>query len=219
MARKPPSKAVAEKTPPRPSSIYSVHPSIEFVRHWVESLPKKTGRSLSEWLELVRAEGPPTEKERRAWLKDVHKLGTNSAWWIAERVDGKGQEADSPAAYLAAAAGYVETMYAGPRTGLRPIHDALIRLALDLGPDIRICPCQTIVPIYRAHVIAQIKPATNTRLDLGLALGSRAAKGRLIDTGGLAKHDRITHRIAIGRVAEIDGEVRQWLRVAYEGDL
>jgi hypothetical protein len=46
-------------------------------------------------------------------------------------------------------------------------------------------------------VIAQIKPATRTRIDLGFALGSREAEGRLIDTGGYAKKDRITHRIPI----------------------
>ena len=44
------------------------------------------------------------------------------------------------------------------------------------------------------------------------------ATGRLIDTGGFAKKDRITHRIPIASLAEIDGEVRRWLRTAYEMD-
>jgi hypothetical protein len=44
------------------------------------------------------------------------------------------------------------------------------------------------------------------------------AQGRLVETGGYAKKDRITHRIAISSPADIDGEVRRWLRVAYEGD-
>jgi hypothetical protein len=55
----------------------------------------------------------------------------------------------------------------------------------------------TIVPLHRNHVIAQIKPATRTRIDLGFALEARKAEGRLIDTGGYAKKDRITHRIPI----------------------
>jgi len=41
---------------------------------------------------------------------------------------------------------------------------------------------------------------------------------RLIDTGGLAKKDRITHRMEIKALDEIDGEVKQWLKRAYELD-
>jgi hypothetical protein len=64
----------------------------------------------------------------------------------------------------------------------------------------------------------QIKPATRTRIDFGFALGNTKATGRLIDTGGFAKKDRITHRIPIAALTEIDGEVKKWLRVAYDRD-
>jgi hypothetical protein len=74
------------------------------------------------------------------------------------------------------------------------------------------------VPLYRKHVFAQIKPATRTRIDLGFALGARQAEGRLIFTGGFEKKDRITHRIPIESVADIDEEVKRWLRIAYEED-
>jgi hypothetical protein len=40
----------------------------------------------------------------------------------------------------------------------------------------------------------------------------------LIDTGGLTKKDRITHRIVISSPAEIDSEVKHWLRFAYDLD-
>jgi len=187
-------------------------------RKWVATLQEKTGRSLDEWLELVKKSGPPTEKERRDWLKKEHGLGTNSAWWIAERAEGKGAETDDPDAYLRAAEGHVEKMYSGGKAGLRPIYDALLKLGLGLGKDTKACPCETIVPLYRNHVFAQIKPATRTRIDFGFALGARKAEGRLIDTGGHAKKDRITHRIPISSLKEIDAEVRKWLRIAYEED-
>jgi hypothetical protein len=40
----------------------------------------------------------------------------------------------------------------------------------------------------------------------------------VIDTGGLAEKDRITHRMELKSVAEIDAEVKKWLKVAYELD-
>jgi hypothetical protein len=92
------------------------------------------------------------------------------------------------------------------------------RSVLGVGKDVKACPCKTMVPLYRNHVFAQIKPTTRTRIDLGFALGPTRAKGRLLDTGGFAKKDRITHRIAISGLEDIDDEVKGWLKTAYEMD-
>src|SRR5271157_2921266 len=207
-------------TPPT-KNLYSPHPSVAMVRKWAAELKEKTGRTLEEWLKLVKKSGLATEGERRGWLKREYALGTNSAWWIARRSLGKREEFDDPDAYLKAAAGYVEKMFSGRKAALRPIYDELLRLGLSLGRDVKACPCETIVPLYRNHVFAQIKPATQTRIDLGFALkDTKPPKGntRLIDTGGFAKKDRITHRIAITKLGDIDDEVKRWLRTAYEMD-
>lgn len=200
--------------------LYAVHPSVAYGRSILDNLPAKTGRSLDEWIALLEAEAPAGEKERRAWLNAEHGIGGTTARMIAERSLGKGTEGTDDEAYLEAAAGYVEAMYGGPKEALRPVHDALVERARGLGPDVRICPCKTIVPLYRRHVFAEIKPATRIRVDLGLALEGteEAPPERLIDTGGLAKGDRITHRIALGSVDEIDAEVDHWLGVAYRLD-
>jgi Domain of unknown function (DUF5655)/Domain of unknown function (DUF4287) len=200
-------------------SLYGVHPSVAMVQKWLAELREETGRSMEEWLALVKKEGPKDEKSRRDWLKSKHKLGTNKASWIAERAEGKGWE-DTPGAYLKAAVRYVEEQYAGPKEKLRPIYDELLKLGKSLGDDVKACPCRTIVPLYREHVFAQIKPTTNSRIDLGLALTHYKGKlpKRLIDTGGLAKKDRITRRIEITAEEQIDEEVKKWLKTAYELD-
>jgi hypothetical protein len=181
-------------------SIYDVHPGVAMVAKWVAELPQKTGRSVEEWSKLILTKGPKGTAARRDWLKKDHGLGTNNAWWLVDRAEGRNVGEEKPEVYLAQAAQYVREMYSGGKLGLRPIHDALFQLARGLGKDIKICPCKTIVPIYRNHVIAEIKPSTRTRIDLGFALGDLKATGRLIDTGGFAKKDRITHRIPIGAV-------------------
>ncbi len=200
-------------------SLYGVHPSVAMVQKWLAELKEETGRSMEEWLALVKMEGPKDEKSRREWLKTKHKIGTNKASWIAERAEGKGWE-NTPEAYLKAAVQYVEEQYAGPKEKLWPIFDELLRLGKSIGSDVKACPCRTIVPLYREHVFAQIKPTTNSRIDLGFALMHYKGKWpkRLIDTGGLAKKDRITHRIEITAVEQIDGEVKKWLKTAYDLD-
>ena len=46
------------------------------------------------------------------------------------------------------------------------------------------------------------------------ALTLRALK----DTGGEKKGDRITHRVEITKLSDIDAEVKTWLKQAYEAD-
>lgn len=193
-------------------SLYSLHPSLATEEASIVKLQERTGKTLEEWIKLVKKTGPPTEKERRVWLKEEQGLTTNYAWWIAERAAGRGAAEDyNPEAY-------VEEMFAGAKAGLRPIYDRLLQLGLKVGKDVKACPCQTIVPLYRKHVFAQIKPTTRTRIDFGFALKDTPASGRLIDTGGFAKKDRITHRIPITSLAEIDDQVKYWLKVAYDLD-
>ena len=201
-------------------SLYDVHPGVAMVQKWIVELKEKTGRSLEEWMAFVKKEGPKDEKSQREWLKINQKLGTNAAWWIAARVAGKESEEDSPEKYLAAAPEYVEKQYSGKKEGLRPIYDELLKLGKSVGRDVKACPCLTMVPLYRNHVFAQIKPTTNTRVDFGLCFTQYKGKlpKRLADTGGLAKKDRITHRFEITDAKQIDAEVKKWLKTAYDLD-
>jgi hypothetical protein len=167
---------MATKGAARSRALYDVHPGVAMVQKWIGELKEKSGRSLEEWMALIEKEGPRDEKGRREWLKTKHKFGTNSAWWLAERACGKGGEEDDPESYLRNAVRKVEEQYSGPKEKLRPIYDELLRLGKAVGADVKACPCKTILPLYRKHVFAQIKPTTNMRVDLGLALGALPRK-------------------------------------------
>ena len=71
-------------------SIYGVHPGVQMMVEWREKLPAKTGKTLEQWIALVKRDGPADEKALRVWLKEKHGFGTNWAWWIAEHSVGKG---------------------------------------------------------------------------------------------------------------------------------
>lgn len=200
------------------SGRFSVHPSVKMMVQWVAELKPQTGRSLDEWVDLVKQACPGGLRERVEFLKARHGMGTNSAWWIAERAEGRGAEDLDPGLYLEAAERYVDEQLSGKKGALRPLFDLLLAECLALGEGVKACPCKTIVPIYRNHVVAQIKVASNSRVDLGLALGDTRAEGRLIDTGGFAKKDRITHRVEIKSPEDIDAQVRGWLKEAFLRD-
>jgi uncharacterized protein DUF5655/uncharacterized protein DUF4287 len=192
-------------------SLYSMHPSFDYEEAGLRNINERTGKTLEQWIQIVKKQGPADEKARPEWLRK-QGLTTNYAGWVAARASGHGgRENYDPD-------GLVNAMYAGSKAALRPIHERLLKLGLSIAKDIKACPCSTIVPFYRNHVIAQIKPTTLTRIDMGFALGGMKPTGRLIDTGGFAKKDRITHRIPITSLADIDDEVKRWFKKAYELD-
>jgi len=220
-----PGAAMPAKAANSSKSRYGVHPAVAYQQAIVENLKAKSGRSLAEWLAHAKQAAPKgaDTKALTAWLRS-EGLGGTQAGIVAERAlaspDRHAFQEDTPEGYLQAAEAYVEAMYAGKKAHLRPIYEALLKLGLSLGKDVMACPCATIVPIYRKNVIAQIKPTTLTRIDFGLSLGDPAGvkekSGRLLDTGGFGKKDRITHRIEIRSVDDIDAFVEGWLRKAYE---
>ena len=60
------------KTASKSSASYDVHPGVAMVQKWIAELKPKTGRSLEEWIALVKKQGPKEYQARRAWLKSKH---------------------------------------------------------------------------------------------------------------------------------------------------
>lgn len=207
------SPAVA-KTARMPGSIYSLHPAFKMEAAAIKNLQARTGRTIEEWAALIVRSGPAALTDRRIWLESAHGMGRGTAWWLASAVSGQGWGMAAnydPEAHVAA-------LFAGPKAALLPLYERLLKLGFSLGKDVKACPCKTFVPLYREHAIAQIKPASRTRIDLGLALADTPFTGRLQDTGGRAKKDRITHRVAIETLADINADVTLWLKKAYQLD-
>lgn len=206
------------RTKPSTSSIYSVHPGVSMVQTWIATLPEKTGRSLDQWSELIEADGPASDKQRIAWLKREFDLSANTAMWLAESVGSTDTWDGDPATYLRAAAVYVANMYAEAKAELRPVHDRLVEIARNLGGDVKVCPCRTVVPLYRRRIFAEIKPATNARIELGLALGKTSPSERLLVYRKKGSKSRLTHRLNIRALTDIDDSLLRYLRMAYELD-
>src|ERR1039457_7239940 len=81
------------------------------------SLPARTGRSLPDWLALVRDSGidPLEQRAVRGWLRSGHGLPQNSQWAIADAA------ARAAGWVRPSVAQYVDSQYSGPYAALRPI--------------------------------------------------------------------------------------------------
>jgi hypothetical protein len=82
-----------------------------------DSLAARTGRSLEQWLALVRSSGvdPLDQTAVRNWLRREHGVPQNSQWAIA---DAAAREAGWVRPTVAE---YVDRQYSGPKAALRPI--------------------------------------------------------------------------------------------------
>jgi Domain of unknown function (DUF5655) len=204
-------------------SPYTVHPSVAYVQAILDNLEPSTGKDAEGWLRLLKAKGPKDETRRRDWLKS-QGLGSTQASLLSHRSVGQPANAfaDTVEGYLASAERYVEQQYAGKKAHLRPLYEAVLALGLATGKEAKVCPCQTVVPLFRNHVFAQLKAATLGRLDVGLALGDprKLARpgARLVETGGFAKKDQLTHRIEVRTLGDVDATLKHWLSVAYTRD-
>ncbi|MFK7803386.1 MAG: DUF4287 domain-containing protein [Anaerolineae bacterium] len=169
----------------------------------INNMPEKTGKSLEEWFQLLEKESFEKHSMILKFLKTNHGVTHGFANTIAALF----KERNEPAKDL------VETQYEG-KESLKPIYDLLISTVENFGDDITITPKKSSVSVIRKKQFALIKPATKTRIDLGLKLKDIQVQGRLESSGPFGT--MCTHRIQLKSVADIDEEVNKWLALAYE---
>jgi hypothetical protein len=197
---------------------YDVHPGVAMMKKWADELPEKTGRTLDQWARFVANSGIDARKDRVAFLKDEHGLGTNTAWHIVLYAEDMHSWDGDPEVYLEQAVRYVDGQYAGAKATLRPIFEKVVSAARKLGKDVKVCPCKTIVPFYRKRVFAEVKPATRTRVELSFALEGVPFGGLLKPNPRANDKDRLKHQIHLATPADVNTEALKWLKLAYDQD-
>ena len=169
----------------------------------IDSLPEKTGRSLEQWSSILDQTGLEKHGQLLAFLKGEHGVTHGFANSIALLHRERGIERTDD--------DLVDAQYAGAKAGLRPVHDRLVELARSLGDDVEIAPKRTSVSLRRRKQFALIEPASALRIALGLNLGDAPAGDRLLVVKGMC-----THRVDVRSLDDLDEELIEWLRRAYE---
>jgi predicted transport protein len=98
---------------------------------------------------------------------------------------------------------------------VRPILLRLSSLIQELGPDVTEEREDTYVAFSRGRRFALLQPSTATRVDVGLVLPDAEETERLRPAGSFGS-GRTTHLVSLAHEDEIDAELTDWLRAAYD---
>lgn len=169
----------------------------------IENMPEKTGKSLNEWKSVLKTKSFAKHSEAVNFLKKEHDVTHGFANTI---VALSKKENETPI-------DLVENQYKG-KENLLPLYESLLSVVTGFGKDVTITPKKTSVSIIRKKQFALIKPATKTRIDLGLKLKDKPTTHRLENSGPFGT--MCTHRVKLSDVDQIDSELKEWLKEAYQ---
>lgn len=185
--------------PPNPTNPKPMDPALKSM---IENMPEKTGKSLEAWKALLATRDFAKHSQAVNYLKKEHGVThgyANTIVTLSKR-DESGPE------------DLVAAQYAG-KEALLPIYEKLLGAIQPLGTDIKIVPKKTTVSLVRKKQFALIRPATKTRIDLGLKLRHRDPQGRLEDSGPFGT--MCTHRVQLTDPSQVDDQLLAWLEEAY----
>jgi hypothetical protein len=180
----------------------------EMLASMIHNLPEKTGKTLDQWLQLIRQSNLSKHGELVKHLKSEYNLTHGYANLIAH----KHLKSDSDSA--ADQADLVAAQYAGDKSGLRPLYDRIVGIVQKFGDDVVISPKKNYVSLRRSKQFALIQPSTKSRIDVGINLPGNTATGKLEESGSF--NTMVSHRVRIADKNDLDSELEQWLRAAYE---
>lgn len=172
----------------------------------IENLNKNTGKTLEQWINMVKEENFSKHGEIMKLLKEKHALTHGFANFIALKTKGTDSGSVENQDDL------IVKQYIG-KENLKPFYDNLIAQIISFGKDVEIAPKNTYVSLRRKKQFAILNPATKTRFEIGLNLKDKEANARLIAE---KPNSMCSHKISVIDLNEIDNEVLHWLKLAYE---
>ena len=169
----------------------------------INNMPEKTGKSLEQWKKILKKEAFEKHGQAVKFLKTEHGVTHGFANTIVTLSKEENNSEED----------LVAMQYKG-KEGLMPIYKVLLKIMEGFGKDVTVTPKKTSVSIIRKRQFALIKPATKTRIDLGLKLKDKPTGERLGNSGPFGT--MCTHRVKVSSVDDVDDELVSWLQEAYD---
>jgi predicted transport protein len=173
----------------------------------IDNLQKNTGKTLEQWINIVNKEKLLKHGEIIKFLKDQHALTHGFANLIAHKTKG------SDAGSAENLDDLIVKQYEG-KEHFKPLYDKLISEIKKFGNVFEIAPKNAYVSLRRKKQFAILQPATKTRFEIGINLKGHESKGKL--EGINSASAMCSHKINLADIKDIDKEVIEWLKAAYD---
>lgn len=174
----------------------------------IDNLKSNTGKSLEEWVKIVRGKSFAKHGEIIKYLKEEHAFTHGFANLVA--LKSRGSDAGS----VENKDELIEKQYKG-KEQFKPLYDRLLAEILGFGKDIEVSPKNNYVSLRRKKQFAILSPVTKTRFEIGLILKGQDPQGVLESI--TAANSMCSHKINLTSEKDITPEVMGWIKKAYEG--
>jgi Domain of unknown function (DUF5655) len=179
----------------------------EMTRYMRELLVRQTGEDVDAWKAKIAAHGKPTDADKlRAWLAKQGVTGYPRMLLVYETFG-------YPDFFNRSADELIDAQYED-RPALRPVLDSLLLAAEDVG-EVTVQARKGYISLVARRQFAIIRATTRTRVDLGLRLEKAKPGRRWVVAKGLG-NDTIRWKVGLARAEDVDDEVVELLRRAYE---
>lgn len=171
-------------------------------------MQSKTGKTLDEWIEVLKNSGLLSSKDQLNWLKSEQKLGHVQANIIIKRTTsgGKGDYDDTKS--------FVDNQFTNENEPLKELYHAISKHVIKFGNNIKIKPCKTYIPFYRNNQFL-VLTAKKGILYLGLPLSLDIKHEKLAGVKGLGMPEKINVAVSIKSKDELTNDVIDLIKTTY----
>lgn len=173
----------------------------------IDNLQKNTGKTLEQWISIVNKENFSKHGDILKFLKEKHSL----TYGFANLIALKSKKSDAGSAENPE--DLIIKQYKG-KEHFKPLYDKLIAEVKKLGNDVEISPKNAYVSLRRKKQFATLQPATKTRFEVGINLKGKEPKGKL--EAITSSSSMCSHKINLSDITDIDKEVIDWIKLAYD---
>ena len=176
---------------------------------YIDTIREKTGLGPADFKALAEAKG---------LLGPDAKAGPIVAWLAADYGLGRGHAMAlfatmKPTRVVDRFDDPMDAHFSGARSQWRPTFDALLETVRGFG-EVSIAYTNSYVSLLKGKAKFAIVAVTSDRLDIGIKLKDAAPEGRFEASGSW--NSMVTHRVRVTDAAQIDAELNDWLRRAYD---
>jgi len=175
---------------------------------YLDNIQAKTGKSPDDFKAMAAEKNLTTTGQIMNWCKTEFGLGHGHAMAIAHLVlDGRDPSANPEEK--------ISNLFAGKKAHWQKAYDDLVTKVKAFGADVAAAPGKTYINLQRGgKKFAIVQPSSADRLDLGIKLKGVEATARFEPAGNW--NEMVTHRVRIADACQIDDEVINWLKKAYD---